>query len=241
MICRVRRLLRSRQGASRPVVITLIIVIILAGVAAVPIVKELQAKAGENACMLAMGNARRRLKTDFMMNLTNATPTAKDTRDVVAYAMHGWDNVCPSGGTVYVVENPEGSSTPYDIFCGMHDPDLKRRTRLNASYVLSQITDALKEADKAGQPLPETVTVTLHSKELTAQLVDKDQELKHGTDSTKGLEGTVIYYSVAGHGEFHPEEDAHLREGDICYFAYADENYCANWTYQKSWTGDSYK
>ncbi len=239
MICRVRQLWKSRRGASRPVVIALIVLFILGAIAAVPIVMNLQAQAAEKACALAMDNARRRLKTDFMMNLAGATPTAQDARDVVAYAMHGWDNVCPSGGTVYVVENTAPDDAPYDIFCGLHDPDIKRRTRLNASYVLAQIRDALAVASRNNQALPESVTVTLHGVELTAVLVDKDQELRHGTDRISDLEGIVIYYAVVGRGDF--QTDSRLSEGEVCYFGYADENYCANWTTKKSWTGDSYQ
>ena len=35
--------------------------------------------------------------------------------------------------------------------------------------------------------------------------------------------------------------DSGMKEGELWYFAFADEEHCAIWTYHDEWTGDSYR
>ena len=170
--------------------------------------------------------------------MVNGTPTAKDAKDLVTYAMNGWDDLCPGGGTVYVVENKNDWEIPYDVVCGLHDEDTKEATRLNASYVLYQIEEAVRQARAKGEAYPASVTVELHHRELTALLVDDFTGLRRGTATTKGVEGIVAYYSIVGHSDF--GADSGLAEGEVWYFSYADEEHYAAWSSKQSWTGDCY-
>ena len=36
-------------------------------------------------------------------------------------------------------------------------------------------------------------------------------------------------------------KDSGLKDGALWYFAFADEDHCANWSYHDEWTGDSYR
>lgn len=225
------------RGIARLTLILLILVGVMLMAAAYPIYRSFMDESARVGCVAALDTAHRQLAVDFLM--VNGTPTAKDAKDLVTYAMNGWDDLCPGGGTVYVVEHKNGSELPYDVVCGLHDPDAKEATRLNAGYVLWQIEEAVRQAQAAGDPYPASVTVELHHKTITAQLVDDFTGLRRGTSTTKGLEGIVAYYSIVGHSDF--GADSGLKEGEVWYFSYADENYCAAWSSKQSWTGDSYK
>ena len=228
--------LRDRRGLSRLTAILLVLVGIMLIVVAIPIWRNLHEKSAKLGCVTALDSARRQLAVDYLM--VNGTPTAKDAKDLVTYAMNGWDDLCPDGGTVYVVERGGDHELPYDVVCGLHDPDAKERTRLNAGYVLYQVEEAVRQAQAAGELYPETVTVRLHGRDLIACLVDDYTGLRRGTASTSGVEGIVAYYSIVGHSAF--GADSGLEAGEIWYFSYADEEHCAAWSSIKSWTGDSY-
>lgn len=238
MIHRVRRLFKDRRGACRAVTILLLVIVVLLGIAAIPIVKDYLHESAAFACRTALDSARRRMAEDFM--LTSSFQTAEGMKEVVADAMHGWDDLCPSMGTVYIVEDESGDDNmPFELVCGLHDSDTKLCTQLNARNVLNQIREEVKKSRDKGVPYPESVTVKLHNKDITALLVDDYTGLRRGTDTTNGYEGIVVYYSIVGHSEFGKESK--LAEGEVWYFSYADEAHCANWSSKKSWTGDSYE
>jgi hypothetical protein len=168
----------------------------------------------------------------------------------VGYAMNGWDDMCPGGGKVYLIttrtnNNRASDKTkgqlPYELVCGKHDRDSKRRTRLNADDVLHQLESSLFELRRNGEKYPESITVTYNSKPLTAVLVDEETNLKRGTSTTSGLEDeeAVAYYSIVGHSDF--GKDSNTKEGEIWYFSFADKLHCANWRSDDGWTGDSYE
>lgn len=239
MIYRVRQRLADKRGASRTITILLILIGIMAAIIAAPFVLQYLHESSQFACQTALDSARRQMAADYM--LTNGIPTVKDAQGHTTYALSGWDDLCPSGGTVYVreVDNASDSEMPYELICGLHNPDTKLCTRLNANYVLAQIQGAVEKSRLGGVPYPETVTVKLHGKEISAQLVDSYTGLRRGTADTKGYDGTVIYYSIVGHSDF--GSDSNMEQGQVWYFCYADENHCATWSSRKSWTGDSYE
>lgn len=239
MIARARQQLADRRGASRTVTILIILVLIMVGIVAAPYVLQYLHESNQFACQTALDSARRQMAADYM--LTSGIPTVKDAQGNTTYALEGWDDLCPNGGTVYVreVEDASDSEMPYELICGLHNPDTKLCTRLNANYALAQIQGAVAKSRLEGNPYPATLTVKLHGKELIAELVDNDTGIRRGTANTKGYDDVVIYYSIVGHSDF--GSDSNMAEGQVWYFCYADENHCANWSSRNSWTGDSYE
>ena len=130
-------------------------------------------------------------------------------------------------GNVYLIRNEEGVLEPV---CGLHNDDVARRTRLNASYAGSKLEEARKNIlEKAGKddPEPEKITITVNNRPLDCTYVTEEVPIKRGTSTTKGYDGTVAFY---GTGE----------KGEINYFLYADEDYCAVWHENEEWTGSAY-
>lgn len=236
MIYQVRRRLADRRGASRLLPIMVFIIIVAALIIGWPYALQYIKESGQLACESSLDSAKRQMAADYM--LTNNLPSLKDT---TARLLIGRDTLCPSGGTVYIREiDPETeSSLHFELVCGLHHPDAKLRTRLNASYALTQIEEAVAKSRLIGVQFPESVTVSFNDKTFTALLVDEKTTIRRGTDHIKDLSGTVMYYSIVGHSEF--GSDCGLPEGSVWYFSFADPDYCANWSITKSWTGDSYE
>ena len=191
--------------------------------------------------MQSLDSASRQIAVDYLSGRTDPTP--EEVREVAEKAMLGWDDICPAGGSVYVVENPnkdDPNTLPFRLVCGLHGTDEKQCTRLNASNVYKQVLEAVRAAQLQGTTYPESVTVSLHHKDLTAYLVDEATGFKRGTATTAGYEkaGIVAYYSIVGHSDY--GSDSGLKDGRVWYFSFADENHCANWSYRSGWTGDSY-
>ncbi|MBQ1411302.1 MAG: hypothetical protein IIY94_08520 [Oscillospiraceae bacterium] len=231
----IRVRLSSRRGASRMTTLFIIMVLIMGGIIAFPYVKDYVKESERFSCQTALDSAKRSMAADYM--LTNSVSTETPS----AYVINGHDDLCPSGGTVYVREvEPESSNElPYELVCGLHAPDEKLRTRLNSGYVLSQIEQEVARLRLSGTPYPESVTVKLNGEEIIANLVDDYVFFYGGTDATKGVDGTVAYYSIVGHSAF--GSDSGVEEGTVWYFCFADENHNATWTPRKGWTGDSYE
>lgn len=234
--------LNSNRGVSRLTAILLVLVIVMSVAVTIPSVKYYQSRSAALGCAAGLDTARRRLAQDYLSG--NYGQSNTDAVEVIAQAMNGWDDLCPSGGKVYLVKN-EGKNVledelPYDLVCGMHDPDKKRCTRLNADYVLTQLREALLTARRNGTDYPETLTFYLNGKTRKARLTDAESGFKRGTSTTKGYEGkeVVVFYGIAGHSDFCAGSGA--AEGTICYLSFADENHCALWRTDDGWTGDSY-
>lgn len=229
--------LNSTQGLSRLAAILLILIIIMCIVISVPFVRYYQESSARTACAAGLDTARRRLAENYLSG--NYDQNAREAKSTVAYAMNGWDDLCPSGGKVYLVEN-EDSEMPYDLLCGMHDSDKKRCTRLNSGYVLDQLEEALLQSRRNKKPYPSELSFYLNGKTWTAWLTDEETGLKRGTSTTRGLEKKhiVAYYGIAGHSDFCSDTGA--KAGSICYFSFADDDHCANWSYDDGWSGDSY-
>ena len=232
-----RSKLHSERGLSWIIAILLVLIIVLAITSLIPSYKKYQDQAKEVACATALDTARRQLASNFMLNgFENGS--AEEAKAFVTHVMNGWDDLCPDYGSVYIVPKDD-SLLDWDIVCGLHCADKKLCTRLNAYNVRDQLREALLKERNKGNPFPESLPYTLHSKSHTAWLTDADIGLKRGTRLTEGQEGIVAYYSVVGHSDF--GADSGMKEGEMWYFTFADEDHCANWSYHDEWTGDSYR
>ena len=93
-------------------------------------------------------------------------------------------NICPSGGTVYLIRDENGIFEPV---CGLHDDDVKRRTRLNASRGLELLTEALTTARRDAREEPESVEIELNGKPLACERVARGAAPAPGHRHHQGL------------------------------------------------------
>lgn len=235
---KLRGKLNSARGISYLVAIMLALIAILSIVVMIPTYQKYQNQGKNLACYTAIDTARRQLIAEFMLEGFE-DGKAEEAKAFVTYVMNGWDDLCPDGGDVYIVPKA-GAGGSWEIICGLHCSDSRLRTRLNAWNVREQLRNALLKEQAKGNMYPETLPFALHHKEYTAELVDESTGLKRGTRTTMGREkdGIVAYYSIVGHSDY--GADSGMKEGEIWYFSFADEEHCANWTYHDQWTGDSY-
>lgn len=237
MACRSGEKLHSRSGMSWLLAILLVAIIVMSVVVCIPWVRGIRQQADDVGCDTAVENARRELTVAYLSE--GAKPTEDWARRTLAKTYRELDGLCPVGGEIYVVDNPNDDELPIAIVCGLHGRDAKQNTRLNAKRALQRLREELLQSRKDGQPLPEALTVSLNGTFLTARLVTEPVNLKRGTATTSGYDGTVAFYGIAGNGGV--GEDAAVREGEICYFAFADEQHCAIYEAGSQWTGDSYR
>ncbi len=225
--------LHSRRGISRAVAILLILIAVMLVLISGPAYRAYKYHADELGCAASLKTASDSITIDFLFN---GEPIATDDiSDILGETMPGRDKLCPAGGTVYLIPLENGT---YELVCGLHGKDARQRTRLNASYALERLRDALLELRKQGEPIPETVTVMLNGQELPCVYTTEALNIKRGTKTTEGYEDTVAFFGVAGEPGW---EDAVAGKGEVCYFAFADEDYCALWRFNNGWTGDSYE
>ena len=235
---KLRAKLNSRRGISRLAGIMIALIIALVIAILIPIGLKYRRQAKIYSCYTGLDTARRQLASHFMFEGFE-NDKAEAAKEWVGFVMNGWDDLCPEGGDVYVV--PKGDSElDWDVVCGLHCKDKRLCTRLNAYNVREQLRDALLKEQAKGNMYPETLPFTLHHKEYIAQLVDESTGLRRGTRLTMGREedGIVAFYSIVGHSDYGASSG--MKEGEIWYFSYADEEHCANWNYKEQWTGDSY-
>lgn len=227
--------LHSAGGVSRLVGILLVLVVVLLVAVLVPVYLRYQAQAQLFACNAALDNAQQELNNTY---LTSPAFTAAQGKEAVTAAMLGWTDLCPAGGDCYIMERDWYSDKPYELVCGLHNSDEKERCALNAKHVADDLREALRVARLEGEKVPDSLTVTLNGRAYSASRVVEATALRHGTGSTVGYSGTVIFFGVAGEGKV--GEDSGLKNGELCYLSFADENYCANWSAKAGWTGDAY-
>ncbi|MCR5664860.1 MAG: hypothetical protein K6G17_08340 [Oscillospiraceae bacterium] len=228
--------LHSRSGIARAVVILAVAVLVMALVILIPIIRKYN-RMGENvACAAALDTARRQLIDDYMLNGFKDID-AEYAKGRIGFVMNGWDDLCPGGGTVYIIHS-EKTGVGYDVACGMHASDKRLRTRLNSGFVLEQLQEALRLSKLDGEDCPETLTVKLNGKELVCRLTEEEVPFRFGTRLTDGYKGTVAFYAIEGEGEVSAEG---CKDGEICYFSFADEESCANWRFDDGWKGDAYQ
>ncbi len=227
----------NNHGMAWIFAIMLVLIVILSITAMIPTYKKYQEQGKRVACATALDTARRQLASNYMLNGFE-NDSADKAKEFVTYVMNGWDDLCPDGGSVYIVPK-ENSPLDWEIICGLHCSDSKLRTRLNSYNVREQLKEALLRKQNEGDPYPETLPFTLHGKAYEAHLVDAPTNFKRGTRLTEDVEGIVAFYSLVGHSDF--GADSGMKEGALWYFSFADEDHCANWTYHDEWTGDSYR
>lgn len=227
----------QRSGLARLHGILLVLIIVLSVIIIIPSVRSCNADGESVACAAALDSARRRLAENVIEG--NYDQNAQEAQEVVTRAMLGWDDLCPGGGKVYLVST-KGGAMPYELVCGKHDSDKKQCTRLNAGYVLDQLRENLRRSSLLGEPYPEKLSFDLNGERWTAWLTDEEVPFKRGTGTTKGYEkkGNVAFYGIKGHSDFCGDSSG--KEGEICYFSFADHDHCAAWQQEVGWTGDSY-
>ena len=227
--------LRSiRGGVNRVVAILLALIAVMLVIIAIPWWQHFRERSEIIACEQAMKSAKDGLIIEYLGRFKEgSTNEAMKTLDQVMVAR---PNICPSAGEVYLIRNSQGIFEPH---CGLHDPDEKLRTRLNASRALELLREGRRLALREnGGKEPEAVEIQLNCQKLSCVRVKKAQKLRRGTATTDDFEGVVAFYGLAGEGDF-PVED--VAEGDIFYFVYADEDHCAIWRANDGWTGDAYR
>ncbi len=229
MKTKMREKLHNRHGMNRMVAIVLVLVVVLILAAIYPAYRLYKTRADTLGCLAAMKKAQDMLDVEY---LGNYRLTREEAEVVVERSKWEMDTVCPAGGDSYLVERTD-SEQIYRIVCGLHDENTYERTRLNARTVYDQLKAELFEAKRRGREAPETVTVTINSREFGVERLDTPNDLHYGTASSTGFKGTVSYYAVDGGGE-------------LIWFVYADPNHAAVWRAEDSsavhigWSGDAF-
>ena len=230
-----RTKLHQTLGIARLIVILTVLALVLVAAALYPVIQHYRFRADALGCLAGLDTARRQLAAEYLFEGENSS--AEEARDYVGFVMAGWDDLCPGGGTTYIVPKDD-SELAWDVVCGLHGQDRRQCTRLNADYVLEQLREELRTAQVLGTTYPERMTVTLHHKPLEALITEEDTGLRRGTRATVGAKGTLVSYAIAGYSDFGTGRGVPV--GEISWFSYADEEHCANWSAWDGWTGDSY-
>ncbi len=233
-LCVKRKMSSERGDINRLVAILVVLVIIMLGVLAIPAWNAFQKLTAEGACEQAMKTATDGLIIDYLFNDQEEGST-KESMVVLDEVMPGRENICPTGGTVYLVRGQNGVIKPV---CGLHDPDDKLKTRLNASRARDLLDERLRKERRQSEAEPESIIIELNGKELECVRTDREWYLARGTKNTKDYDGVVCFYGLSGEGAF---SHSSAKKNAICYFVYADEEHCAVWHADDGWTGDSYE
>ncbi len=226
--------LRARRGGiPRVMAVLLALIAVMLVIIALPSLQSFSERSQRIACEQALASARDGLIIEYFNTFqAGSTQDAMNTLDVV---MPARPNICPSGGTVYLVRGANGIFEPV---CGLHAPDEKQRCRLNASRARELLESSLTKAKKKSAEAPQSVQIALNGQLLDCALVDKAVRLRRGTATSNDYEGIVAFYGVAGEGDF-PVKG--VKAGELYYFIYADEDHCAIWRADDGWTGDAYQ
>ena len=223
----------DRGGISRAVAILLVLIAVMLVIIAIPSWNAYRYRAQRLACEQAMKSARDGLIIEYLSRWdSGSVQEAMKTLDEV---MPERANICPSGGTVYLV--PRGEDGIFEPVCGLHDSDGKLRCRLNASRAMDLLGEERRIVKRETKAEPESVRIQLNGKALECVRVQEAPDLRRGTGTTSGFDGVVVFYGLAGEGQFTTDGAA---AGAIAYFIYADEDYCAIWRADDGWTGTAY-
>lgn len=224
--------INNRRGFSRIHAVLTALILALCVVIAVPWYFSWRQRGDMYACELSMKTAQEMLDVLYLTE-----PNTKE-EDAWTYVIQKAE-LCPTGGDFFLARGSD-PKRPYLAVCGLHDKDTHRRTRLCARRVLEQLQAALQSVRVLEREVPESITVTLNSTPLTARRVSEKPEIRHGTFSTPGYDGVVAFYGVEEDGFPAVSPDIGGQAGGVCWFCYADEDYCAIWS-EGAWSGDSYE
>ena len=226
--------LRARRGGiNRVVALLLALIAVMLIVIALPSLQNYRDRAQVIACEQALNSARDGLIIEYFNSFQEGS--VEDARDTLDAVLPARSNICPSGGTVYLVRGANGIFEPV---CGLHAPDEKQRCRLNASRARELLESSLTKAKKKSAEAPQSVQIALNGQLLDCAMVDKAVRLRRSTTNSNDYEGIVAFYGVAGEGDF-PVKG--VKAGELYYFIYADEDHCAIWRADDGWTGDAYQ
>lgn len=222
------------------VVILAVIVLILLVVISIPAWKAFQYRSEYLACEQAMKSANDGLIIEYLG--TYEEGDTKAARKALDQIMVARPDICPKHGNIFLVKGADGV---YTTVCGLHDKDVRERTRLNSTYCLRKLRESRKKLIDKGNEDPGDIVITNNGEPLTITRVKKEEMIHRGTKTTNGYEGVVAFYGVKGDFDFSAKAKAKkskkkVKDGDVCYFVYADEDYCAIWRMQDNWTGDAY-
>ncbi len=165
-----RKLLSEKGDINRLVAILVLLVIIMLVVLAIPAWNAFQKLTAEGACEQAMKSATDGLIIDYLFNDQEEGST-KEAMAVLDDVMPGRENICPTGGTVYLVRGQNGVIKPV---CGLHNPDDKLKTRLNASRAKDLLNERLRKERRQSESEPESIIIVLNGKELECIRTDRE-------------------------------------------------------------------
>ena len=218
--------LRSRRGIALAVWVLAAALLIVCILISIPLYRNHRRDAYSVGCASSLDSAQNQLAIDYLSG--NDSPKVSDTISVVDFAMNGSEDLCPAGGTVYLIKGGD-DGLPYGLACGLHDTDKKERTRLNAAYAMTLVRDRLAETEDT----PDRLTVTLNGKTVRANRTEETE-----TQVLSGLltsdDKVKISYAVTDSDTLDPEG------GRIAWFSYADTAYYAIWTPGTGWSGSSW-
>ena len=223
---------RKRGGVNRLIALLLAMIGVMLVLIAIPWWKSFRYRSECIACEQAMDSAKDGLIIDYLSHYDAGT--AEDAITTLDEVLPGREDICPSHGTVYLVRRDDGIFEP---ICGLHDSDLKRRVRLNASRAKMLLEEKLRAARKKKDPVTGDLKIELNGKTLVCKRVTEESDLRRGTSTTNGYDGIVALYGIAGEGDF---TNTWVDDGELCYFVYADENEAAVWRSKNGWTGSAY-
>ncbi|MBR0367024.1 MAG: hypothetical protein IJH86_01355 [Clostridia bacterium] len=222
----------NRGGINRLTAVLLVLIAIMLVLIAIPSYRVFQYRAQKTSCEQAMKSARDGLIIEYLSRWDEGT--VEDAIKTLDEVLPERPNICPAGGTVYLIKNSLGIFEPV---CGLHDTDRRLRCRLNASRAMELLGTALNKARKSGEADKEAMEITLNSKPLECVRVAEKLELRRGTATTNGYKGVVAFYGIEGEGF----KTGKVKKGEICYFVYADEDNASVWLAGDGWTGSAYQ
>ncbi len=222
----------NRGGVNRLAAVLLALIAIMLVLIAIPTYRVYRYRAEKTSCEQAMKSAKDGLIIEYLSRWGEGS--VEDAIKTLDEVLPERPNICPSGGTVYLVKNGLGIFEPV---CGLHDSDRGLRCRLNASRAKELLSTALHKVRKSGGAEPESLEITLNSRPLACTRVPEKLELRRGTATTNGYKGVVAFYGLEGDGSLRTGK---VKKGEICYFVYADEDNAAVWLADDGWTGSAY-
>ncbi len=197
------------------------VILILAVMVILPLIQNRENKAESYACTLAIRRAQDAVLVEF---LSNPEITEQQAYVVVDESKLAREDLCPSGGTYFLVPIAGGS---WRVTCGLHEEDTTLRTKINASYILETVQSQLTARRRAEMKIENDLIINVNGKALDVKLLAGDNGLRRGTDYSIDFDGVVSFFSLNAAGE-------------VNWFVYADENHAAVWKLSSGWSGDAY-